>query len=331
MRPDGREDQILPDEPLTDDTFSDEVLTDDEELEGPPPLEAGVELAPGYEILGHIHRSAKFDVYDVWSAERACRCICKTQIPLDDEEHPDEEREIYEKSGRELVREGGLLLGLTHPHIARAYGVIEGEERTMLVTETITGQTLTHLVNNAPRRLPVSELTHLGLHIASALVYLHGKGLLHLDLKPSNIVAERGMAKILDLSIAREGGRVSRGYGTLYYLSPEQARGGEVTPKTDVWGLGATLYDAATDVLPFNDPGTDEEDPETTESSTDEDRATRTYEQTERRAVPVGRHRRLPKEFGRIIDDCLEPEPKDRPTVREVMERLEEFAVSRGF
>ncbi|WP_119070330.1 serine/threonine-protein kinase [Rubrobacter indicoceani] len=320
---------VLPDRPLSDETFPD----GEDGFDGPPPLEPGAEPAPGYRVLAHIHRSAKFDVYDVWSAERACRCIAKTQIPFDDEEDPDEEREIFRRSGLELVREGRLLLGLTHPHIARAYEVIERRERTVLVTETITGQTLAHLIDNAPRRLPVPELTHLGLHLLSALVYLHGKGLLHLDLKPSNIVAERGMAKILDLSIAREGGTVKRGHGTLYYLSPEQAAGGEVTPKTDVWGLGATLYDAAANVLPFNEAAESESETSSEETSSvkEKDRETRRYEQLERRAVPVGRHRRLPKAFSSIIDSCLNPEPQDRPSVGAVMERLERFAASQGY
>lgn len=323
-----------------DETFTDEDFAD--ELDGPPPLERGVKLGSGYEVLAHLHRSAKFDVYDVWSRERACRCVGKTQIPTDPQaessEEIEEERAFYEKSGRELAREGELLLGLTHPHVARAYEIVRtgrNGNTVLLVTETITGQTLSHLIDNAPRRLPVSEITHLGLHLCSALHYLHGRGLLHLDLKPSNIVAERGMAKILDLSIAREPGRVNPGHGTLHYLSPEQAAGDEVGPKTDVWGVGATLYDATAGVPPFHaEEREDEEDASPTGTSLgemDDPKEERAYEQLERRAVPVGRHRRVPKAFGDIIDACLEPEPQDRPGVGELIERLEAFAASRGY
>ena len=57
-------------------------LTDREEiLEGPPPLRAGEAIAPGYEVITHLHRSNNFDVYDAWSEERACRCIAKTPCP----------------------------------------------------------------------------------------------------------------------------------------------------------------------------------------------------------------------------------------------------------
>ncbi|MEW6636999.1 MAG: hypothetical protein AB1425_09345, partial [Actinomycetota bacterium] len=102
---------------LTDGDLTDTELTDTGDPHaGPPPLAAGIELAPGYEILDHLHRSNNFDVYDVFSEERACRCIAKTPIPdlTEDEELADR-----------LLREGRLLQRLTHPHIVRAYETIE--------------------------------------------------------------------------------------------------------------------------------------------------------------------------------------------------------------
>lgn len=161
-----------------------------------PPLEAGEALAPGYEILAHLHQSRNFDAYDVWSAERACRCVAKA---------PRRDLVGAPRVRRSLIREGRLLKRFTHPHIVRAYETIR-EPHPVLILETLTGQTLSRLIDTGKRRLPPADLAHLGLHLCSAIHYLHRHGILHLDLKPSNVVSERGLAKVLDLSVARRDG-----------------------------------------------------------------------------------------------------------------------------
>ena len=287
-----------------------------------PPLGAGEVLAPGYEVLAHLHQSNSFDVYDVWSEERACRCIAKA---------PRQDLLESEKARRGLLREGGLLEGLTHPHIVRLYETVE-EPYPVLVLETLTGETLAHVIDTSYRRLPLREVVHLGLHLCSAVHYLHGRGVLHLDLKPSNIVSERGLAKILDLSIARPPGNAEAGAGTTQYMAPEQVRGGTVSPATDVWGIGAVLFEAATAEPPFNagdeyetesgaDPGTDPDAGVGTTSATGADDF-EGYEQLARRADPVGGHRRVPKAFAEIVEGCLEPEPAGRPKVEALAKAL---------
>jgi serine/threonine protein kinase len=274
-------------------------ITDTEGIfEGPPPLEAGETIAPGYEAIAHLHRSNNFDVYDAWSAERASRCIAKTPIPdlLED-------RDLT----RGLIREGRLLRKLTHPHIVRAYETIR-EPRPTLILETLSGATLAYLIDSGPRRLPLTDIAHLGLHLCSAIQYLHRHGILHLDLKPSNIVSECQRAKILDLSIARPPGRGRKHAGTRNYMAPEQARGDYLSPAADVWGIGAVLFEAATGELPFDAPD-------------DEDR----YEQLERRAEPVRSYRRVPADFNDLVGSCLEPEPALRPAVGELAGALKEL------
>jgi serine/threonine protein kinase len=271
-------------------------FTDTEEiLEGPPPLEGGETIAPDYEIIAHLHRSNNFDVYDAWSKERTCRCIAKTLIPdlVNDN-----------KLVRGLLREGHLLKKLTHPHIVRAYETIR-EPRPILVLETLTGATLAYLIDTSQRRLPLKSIAHLGLHLCSAVHYLHHHGILHLDLKPSNIVSECRMAKILDLSIARPPGRGKKDAGTRNYMAPEQARGGSFSPATDVWGIGAVLFEAATGELPFA-------------AYDDESR----YDQLERRAESVSAYRRVPAPFNDLVASCLEPDPALRPTVDELTKGL---------
>ncbi len=264
-------------------------------LDGPPPLEAGEVIAPGYEVIAHLHRSNNFDVYDAWSEERACRCIAKTPIPdlLEDK-----------SLARGLFREGRLLAKLTHPHIVRAYETLK-EPQPTLILETLTGATLAYLIETRQRRLPLTAIVNLGLHLCSAIHYLHRHGILHLDLKPSNIVSERGLAKLLDLSIARPPGRGQKGMGTLEYMSPEQARGGILGAPADVWGIGAVLFETATGEVPF--------DAYEDESS---------YDQLERRAESVRTYRRVPAAFDDLVHGCLEPDPALRPTVDGVAESL---------
>ncbi|MDQ3363664.1 MAG: serine/threonine protein kinase [Actinomycetota bacterium] len=290
-----------------------------------PPLAAGGALAPGYEILAHLHQSRNFDVYDVFSEERACRCIAKA---------PRQDLLGDEKVRRGLLREGGLLKKLTHPHIVCVYETLE-EPQPTLILETLTGETLSHLIDTNYRRLPIRDIAHLGLHLCSAVHYLHGRGILHLDLKPSNIVSEHQMAKILDLSIARPPGRGHPGAGTRQYMAPEQVKGDLVGPETDVWGIGAVLYETATDVTPFNaeyettsGSFVGPEDPEYETGSGDEYESEYetedpgNYEQVSRRADPVRVHRRVPAAFGKIIARCLDPDPAGRPTVADLTSSL---------
>ncbi len=106
------------------------------------------------------------------------------------------------------------------------------------------------------------------------------------------------MAKILDLSIARPPGRGKKDAGTRNYMAPEQARGGSFSPATDVWGIGAVLFEAATGELPFV-------------AYDDESR----YDQLERRAESVSAYRRVPAPFNDLVASCLESDPALRPTV----------------
>jgi serine/threonine protein kinase len=275
-------------------------LTDTEEiLEGPPPLEADGTNAPGYEVIAHLHRSNNFDVYDAWSEERACRCIAKVPRP---------DRANDPTVSQRLFREGWLLKKLTHLHIVRAYESIRVPHPT-LILETLTGETLEHMIETRQRRLPLKSIIVLGIQLCSAMHYLHRHNILHLDLKPSNIVAERGLAKVLDLSIARSPGRGHKSMGTLEFMSPEQARGNYLSPATDVWGIGAVLFEATTGEPPFD-------------ALVEKDR----FEQLERRAEPVRLYRRVPVAFNDLVSSCLAPEPVQRPTVDELMKGLTAIA-----
>jgi serine/threonine protein kinase len=257
------------------------------------PFAPGREVVPGVRVIGLIHRSNVLDVYDAWSPERACRVALK--VP-----RPDRLRD--RGAAAALLREGRLLRRLTHPHLVRAYEVHAGP-RPAVVLETLPGETLARLV--ARRRLSAAELAHLGVQLAGALRHLHRAGVLHLDLKPQNVIADAGRAKVIDLSLARAPGRMPAGRGTWCNLAPEQARGGEVGPAADVWGLGLVLHEAATGANPFHDHPGDEEFPQLAIA-----------------APPVRTLRRLPAALAGLVDACLAPDPADRPALDDVLAAL---------
>ena len=261
------------------------------------PLGPGREIAPGTTVLAHLARSNGLDVYDAWNEPRACRVIAKTL-------RPDKLRS--ESAVRHLLSEGRLLARLTHPHIVRAYEV-HREPRPVVVMETLAGATLDHLIKH-DRPLSAAELAHLGSHLASGLAHLHANGIVHLDLKPSNVIAERGRAKLIDLSHARRPGRVRAGHGTWCYMAPEQARGGTVGPAADVWGLGIVLYSAALRANALADLAD--------ELDTDEP-------QLAARLPLLRRERpRLARELAELVDACLEPDPADRPALPDATRTL---------
>lgn len=269
-----------------------------------PPLAAGDPLAPGYEVVAHLRRGRRLDVYDLWSDERGCRCVAKTLRP---------ERADDEIAAAQLRTEGLLLATLTHPHLVRAYETVVTavRPRPAVVIETLPGHTVDYLLDRFGRLSP-ADAVMLGVQLCSVLGYLHRHGWVHLDVKPGNIVEVGGRAVLLDLSVARRIGERETG-GTFDYMSPEQARGDAVTDTADVWGLGITLYEVLSGATPWADvphrqPGRD---------------GTRFYPQLDAPAAALRtRRRRLPAALSRTVDACLAPDPGDRPTVDEVRAEL---------
>jgi serine/threonine protein kinase len=274
-------------------------------VEDPEPtvLPPGSELAPGLRVVGLLSRGEALDVYEVFSSDLLCSCVAKTVRP--DRAHVTRVRD-------RLVLEGDLLARFAHPHLARAFGTVL-EPVPVVVLETLAGPTLEEVIDVRARRLPWVDIAHLGLQLCSAAGYLHRQGYLHLDIRPANVVVRAGVAVLIDLSIARPPGPVRRGLGSREYLAPEQARGGEVGEPADVWGIGATLYEAATGSAPF--APADEAEEATWRAGG--------YLQLHRPApAPSTSGRRLPPDLEAVIRDAMATAPADRPTIGEVHHRL---------
>lgn len=254
----------------------------------------------GLELLRPIARGLDLEVFEAWDERRACPVVAKL-VRQDRRDDP----EAIER----LRLEGERLTALAHPHLVRAFELREGPCGPVLVLETLGGETLSHRVADAARPLAVSELAWLGLHVSSALHYLHGEGLLHLDLKASNVIDDRGVAKLIDLSLARPPGPVPAGWGTPEYLSPEQAAAGEASVASDVWGLGGVLYVAATGRRPFARPA-----------------AGAPFAQLDSAPRPVGELRALPPALAQAVDACFAADPGDRPALEDLAVVLDDHA-----
>jgi TolB-like protein/Tfp pilus assembly protein PilF len=165
-------------------------------------------------------------------------------------------------------REARTASALNHPHICTIHDIGEVDGRFFIVTELLEGKTLKQHIGGRP--LPTSELLRLATQIVEALQAAHARGIVHRDIKPTNIfVTESGQAKILDFGLAKtiqgghEGGEAQEdasrtevteravttpgtAVGTVAYMSPEQARGEVLDARTDLFAFGAVLYEMAT-------------------------------------------------------------------------------------
>jgi serine/threonine protein kinase len=154
-------------------------------------------------------------------------------------------------------REARAVAQLSHPNIVTVIDRGEQDSRQFIVFEYIPGENLKGLVERAGP-LPERDALQLGLQVARGLAFAHGQGLVHRDVKPQNVLlTEEGRAKVTDFGIARSHDmaagltRTGTVMGTSDYIAPEQARGAHVDELSDVYSLGAVLYELLTGEVPF--------------------------------------------------------------------------------
>lgn len=214
-----------------------------------------------------------------------------------------------------LRREAQAAAGLSHPSIVQIFDIFEADGVDWIVMELVEGDSLHSLVESG--RLGLSEAVTLTREVSEGLAEAHAKGIVHRDLKTENVMVTRSFhAKILDFGVAKTMGPSAEGpladpgsiLGTGRAMSPEQAMGEEVDPRSDLFSLGTLIYEAVTGRSPFS--------------------GSSVYNTLARVCsaphVPVREvNRQVPAELSNLVDRLLEKNPKHRPqSAREVVVEL---------
>jgi eukaryotic-like serine/threonine-protein kinase len=171
-----------------------------------------------------------------------------------------------------FTREARTLASLNHPNITTVYDMSEQDGLHYIAMEYVQGRTLDEVIRHA--RLPIPQVLKYGTQIADALARAHHAGIVHRDVKPANVmITGDDLVKVLDFGLAKLTGREDadplgtsvtamdtrdgRIVGTVAYMSPEQAHGQPVDPRSDIFSFGAMLYEMVSGRRPFETPSRD--------------------------------------------------------------------------
>jgi eukaryotic-like serine/threonine-protein kinase len=267
-------------------------------------FEEGAEIVPGRTALRRLGGGHRYEAYLAWDERLHAVVVAKlVRAHLVEDEHTLEG----------IAAEAEMLNRLDHPVIVRAFDAVLEGPCPHLVLEHLEGPRLSTLVRKYGP-LPPDQLIPLALQLCSALHYLALEGVVHLDVKPSNLIMG-APPRLIDLSVARSVERcadLDRPIGTDAYMAPEQCdpiRLGPVSAPADVFGLGATLYRAATGERPFPLRGDEGPGPG------------RRWPQLACEPAPIDG--RLPDPVAHVILACLDRDPAARPRPTEISGRLE--------
>ena len=161
-----------------------------------------------------------------------------------------------EDAVKRFNREAKAVTSLSHPNIVSIYDVENEGEFYYLILEYVEGMTLKDYMIKNPR-IPIETIVHIAKQISAGLSHAHQNGIIHRDIKPQNILMKEDLTcKITDFGIARAYGdttltQTNQMLGTVYYLSPEQARGNVATAQSDIYSLGILIFEMITGQIPF--------------------------------------------------------------------------------
>ncbi len=216
-------------------------------------------LAPGtivshYRIVEQLGQGGQATAYKATDTRLNRSVVIKVLLP---------ELAASENARRRFEREARLASALDHPNICAIYDIGENDGLFYIVMPFIEGRTLKQIIAGQP--LETLSALSIAIQVADAIAAAHGRGIVHRDIKPNNIIVnDQGQVKVLDFGLAKmlasdEGGvdrdksmtEIGVPYGTMGYGSPEQAAGERVDHRTDIFSLGVVLYEMVTGSQPF--------------------------------------------------------------------------------
>ena len=227
-----------------------------------PPLTPGTRLG-AYEIVAAIGAGGMGEVFRARDT-RLDRSVAIKVLPA--------EFAANASLRQRFEREARTISGLSHPHICSLFDVGETNDRSYLVMEFLDGESLADRIAKGP--LPIDHVLKIGIEIASALDAAHRQGIVHRDIKPGNIMLTKSGAKLLDFGLAKAADAAHSQHpalstqhsqtqqkpiteqgtvlGTFQYMSPEQVEGQPADARSDIFALGAVLYEMATGQRAFD-------------------------------------------------------------------------------
>jgi eukaryotic-like serine/threonine-protein kinase len=213
-------------------------------------------------------------------------------------------------------REAKSLAGLQHENIIHVYDFYKERGSLFIVMEYVQGTDLYDLLEKCGR-VPYDVAAVIAMQVARALDYVHYRGVVHRDIKPANVMLSRqGGVKLMDFGIARDKSfddltETGTGIGTPAYMSPEQILGEKLDARSDIFSLGIVLYQMLTGKKPFVE---------------DEQRSVMHKIRLERHVRVRKLNPEIPRELERIVDKCLEKQPRDRwRSAQQLVMSLERF------
>ena len=264
-------------------------------------LSEGDEIAPGRYAARLLGGGKRYEAYVVWDDDLHALAVAKMLRP-----------DLATDGLPGLQAEATLLGSLAHPSVVRMYDAVLYGERPHVLLEYLDGPRLSTLIRRYG--VIVEQALPLALEVCAALHYLHGQGVVHLDVKPRNIVMS-ARPTLIDLSVAttvEAAPTLTRPVGTDAFMAPEQcdpARFATLGPPADIWGLGVTLYEALARKRPFPAPDESQVDLEAR------------YPQVVHAPAPLPRG--VPTALAELVYACLAVGPADRPTAAELAAELE--------
>jgi len=201
----------------------------------------GQTIANRYRVDVFLGRGGMAEVYKVWDTKRSTYLALKLLH---------EDLALDKVFLRRFTREANSLARLQHPNIIRFYGLEQQGRQALILLDYIPGETLKHLIFDSPGPLPMEVILQVIRALCSALQFAHSEGLIHCDLKPGNVMfSESGRPMLADFGIARMTDSATAtlvGAGTPAYMAPEQVKGLDPVPQTDIYALGVVLFEMLT-------------------------------------------------------------------------------------